>query len=621
MGKLHTLSHLIRPLTLAFSGALLLVACSSAPPPKVTPASTLPGTANNQPKTAAQFLDDAARQETQGRLTARNQSLLAAAEYYSQQQNCASSTTISRFLLYGNVQQADESVRAQTYLLLAECELQQPSVDYDKLIEYQAQAQHLSSAQTSYSSRLATVTEALYRHQQQWLAAASSVIQQDSPLAEQRESLWFYLSQLSDSQLDNASLRPGQLQPWLQLAQIARRHAHQHSQLSQQVEQWQQRYASQPLAQALPAKLQQALDNPPLVTERIAVLLPLSGRLQQQGEAVRNGLLSAYFATPNSELVFFDTNHLSDESIAQLADYAVLLGPLLKDNVNKISANLLPEQTLLALNQTSGIDDSQPASTQHYYFALEPESEAQQLASRLYQQGLRRPLLIGAQHSRAQRMLQAFTRHWLSLEKDLTAPQTTRFTNNKTLRRQLTNALDVSQSDKRIAQIGRLTSDKVHSEARNRQDIDSIVVFGDAKQSALLNPMLKSNLNPSNPQKIQLFTSSHGVPELRDQPPAADLNDLRFIQAPWLLPNAQPKALVAQNRQLWPQQNPQLQQLFALGYDAYQLLPRLPQMRHLYPVAYQGLSGLLRVNEAGHIERLLPLAEIRRGQVNRLALD
>jgi hypothetical protein len=53
--------------------------------------------------------------------------------------------------------------------------------------------------------------------------------------------------------------------------------------------------------------------------------------------------------------------------------------------------------------------------------------------------------------------------------------------------------------------------------------------------------------------------------------------------------------------------------LFALGYDAYRLLPDLNVLKAFQQYQLQGLSGRLSVNANGEIERTLSIAQFSQG--------
>jgi uncharacterized protein len=94
------------------------------------------------------------------------------------------------------------------------------------------------------------------------------------------------------------------------------------------------------------------------------------------------------------------------------------------------------------------------------------------------------------------------------------------------------------------------------------------------------------------------------------------MNGIRFCETPWLLDNSNPlyQQVVAQ----WPQAGGSLGRLYAMGIDAYNLAPRLGQLKSLPDSRIDGLTGQLSLNSAQRIERLLPWAEIQGGQVLRL---
>jgi hypothetical protein len=55
-----------------------------------------------------------------------------------------------------------------------------------------------------------------------------------------------------------------------------------------------------------------------------------------------------------------------------------------------------------------------------------------------------------------------------------------------------------------------------------------------------------------------------------------------------------------------------------MGVDAFRLAPRLSQLKALPDSQVEGLSGNLSLNQSQRIERQLPWAEFRGGQVQRL---
>jgi len=127
---------------------------------------------------------------------------------------------------------------------------------------------------------------------------------------------------------------------WLELADIAHTSWQQPEEFAQAINGWESRYPQHPAMQQLvPALLakQQALTSFP---PRVAVLLPLSGNFQAPADAVRDGLLAAYFqlasSGPAPVLSYYDSGvdaaSARDAYQKAVSDGAsMVIGPLTKD--------------------------------------------------------------------------------------------------------------------------------------------------------------------------------------------------------------------------------------------------------------------------------------------------
>ena len=65
--------------------------------------------------------------------------------------------------------------------------------------------------------------------------------------------------------------------------------------------------------------------------------------------------------------------------------------------------------------------------------------------------------------------------------------------------------------------------------------------------------------------------------------------------------------------ELWPTAMDRYQRLFALGIDAYGLIPQLQRLTFLPDEYYAGRTGRLQLDEYGRVHRELPWAEIVEG--------
>src|SRR5690606_36393783 len=122
--------------------------------------------------------------------------------------------------------------------------------------------------------------------------------------------------------------------------------------------------------------------------QQIAVFLPLSGNLEPQGAAIRNGMLMSYKENQSQfTLNFYDTQtkamgELYKQAIQEGAN--MIIGPLLKDRVEELlKAN--PTVPVLALNEL----DKPIVNDSTFYFSLSAAAYAAQAAQYLYGQGYR----------------------------------------------------------------------------------------------------------------------------------------------------------------------------------------------------------------------------------------
>jgi uncharacterized protein len=506
-----------------------------------------------------------------------------------------------------------------------------------------------------FSQRLAHLQVTLYTAQQAWLMAAAAILRTDMTEPQKSQVIWPLLQNLNLAQLQQASFKYPALQPWVQLSIIVKRDGNNADIFKQQVFTWQQRHALHPLALALPDEVNLALQQTPLRPQKIAVLLPLSGRLGTQGQALKEGILAAYLdkraklqpqdqnalagqlesdlSIAEQELQFFDSALKTPTELnALVADYDLILGPLLKENIAGLMTILEPNKIMLALNrleQAQGLapaarpqhDDSEPVQQERYFYALAPEDEAQQLARYIKARGFKRPIVFSADNSVTSRMTDTFMQTWMADNMQDKTPDVAVFADSKDMREQVANLLDVEQSQGRIRQIENLADVEVFSVERNRQDIDAIVLFANPEQTELLNPIIEASLSPAAEQRLAVFASSRSYSLDLSKNSLRDLRNLTFSDMPWMLPGHPWSPLANQVSSLWPQQQDALMRLFAMGYDAYQLLPALRQLRVLDNSSVQGLTGKLSMTQDGVIHRILPLAQVQQDRVALVAVD
>lgn len=503
------------------------------------------------------------------------------------------------------------------------------------------------------ASRLALIQSNSLINQKKWLDAAASLLNTDIDEELRSQKIWTALEHLSLIELEKARFNHPQLLPWVQLAVITQRHALLPDTLRQQIVNWQGQNIGHPLQKNLPAKIVKALEQQPINAKRIAVLLPLTGRLANQGKVLKDGFLTAYLQDPQKlvkpevhdqtatvnliekpvyrEVRFFDSALKTAAELNTLVtDYDVVVGPLLKEKIQGLSEILPTDKVLLALNRVDSISTAQeddveqetnvPPSKEHYYFSLAPEDEAEQLARHIHNAQLSRPIIFADNNSVTKRMAQAFIQQWQTVQ-GATKPELRIFKNNKEMRNSVAAMLDVEQSKNRIKQIERIADVEVYGKERNRRDIDAIVLFASPEQTALLNPIIEASLSSFAEISLSVFATSRSYSQNQTTGNLRDLRNLTFSDMPWLLPEHKWQNLAAHASLLWPHRQDSLARLFAMGYDAYGFIPKLRQLKTLPQLTSQGLTGQINIETSGVIRRSLPLAKITREKVSLLGMD
>jgi outer membrane PBP1 activator LpoA protein len=176
---------------------------------------------------------------------------------------------------------------------------------------------------------------------------------------------------------------------WLELAKLSSGNSRDPFALSRGLADWRARYPGHPGSTMIgPAN---TTGNEPSSNERIALLLPLSGKQQAAGVAVRDGFIAAALQgslNSRNDIQVFDTNQagaLDAYQRAMQAGASIVVGPLLKEDVDALANTQQVGVMTLALNALS---DALTPPALMFQFSLDPEEEARQVAQRASSEGL-----------------------------------------------------------------------------------------------------------------------------------------------------------------------------------------------------------------------------------------
>jgi outer membrane PBP1 activator LpoA protein len=386
---------------------------------------------------------------------------------------------------------------------------------------------------------------------------------------------------------------------------------------SAKVREWRTRF---PLHPANSAVLDDALRASAVTLEypaQIALLLPLSGRQQAAGTAVRDGFLSGYFQHEAAQRPRVRVYDVASEPIATayqraLADGAqFVVGPLTKDDVSATADFADGKVPVLALNFLA---EGRPAPSGFYQFALSPEDEARQVARRVVADGHMRGVALVPTGEWGSRVAAAFTDELTVLGGELITrsiynPEESDYTSV------IQQSLRLSDSRERHARLANTLGMKLEFEPRRRADVQFIFVAAQPSQGRLIRPQLRFHYAGDVP----MYTTSDAFEP--DEAANVDLDGVMFPDMPWMISSdAVSEELRESVRQAWPARASRRGRLYAFGFDAYRLIPALRSGVRGTASPIGGVTGRLTIDNEGRVRRELDWAVMKDGQPRMLAL-
>lgn len=284
-----------------------------------------------------------------------------------------------------------------------------------------------------------------------------------------------------------------------------------------------------------------------------------------------------------------------------------MVGPLEKPLVKQLSDREQLPITTLALNYS---DAGQEGPAQLFQFGLAAEDEAREVARRAWNDGMRRAVALVPRGDWGDRVLDAFRQSWQAQGGTLIAAE--HVDQPVELARQIADLFQLRESEARARRLQNTLGTSLDAQPARRQDVDFIFLAATPQQAQQIKPTLAFQYAGDVP----IYATSHLFTGTHSQAQYQDLEGIRFCETPWLLDTHAPLRQEVSNQ--WPQAGGSLGRLYAMGVDAYRLAPRLAQLKALPESRIDGLSGSLSLNAKQRIERQLPWAEFRGGQVQRL---
>ncbi|GAA3545822.1 penicillin-binding protein activator [Zobellella aerophila] len=449
----------------------------------------------------------------------------------------------------------------------------------------------------------------LQEKQGQPLAAARQYIAlhrrlSDAEADANRERIYHLLGEQNPSSLRAAQKKDDDeaSRGWFELMAILNNPTLQPDPKQWQLESWAQLYPSHPGAIYLPPmpdSSRKALYQP----GHIAVLLPLSGRLAEQSEAIRAGMMHAH-PEQGARLSFIDTNERSMTAVyrqVQQAGADFIVGPLLKENVEALLA-LQPTLPVLALNEPA----HKPALAHTYYFSLSPEADADEVAHHMWEQGHQRPLVFAPDHELGQRIANRFNQSWQQLSG---MPATLAYFNDKDkVEQDVRQALTVTEIPDSNTEQGQPGGEPDWVDTTDAP-VDSLFLVTNATETQITLPYFHLVQDSLSASRLPAYVISRSyVPQ---GTAVREFNGLQLADMPWML-EASPQ-LKEEITVSWPQANSSWLRLFAFGHDALTSLPQLSQLRATAG-RLPALTGQLNISPDGTLHRGLQWAVYQDGR-------
>lgn len=464
----------------------------------------------------------------------------------------------------------------------------------------------------------------------EWLLAAPYLTEAERE--PHYDSFWQTLLHVPAERLNNLykQEKSQKLKGWLALALIYQSGRSLDQQLTG-LEQWKRDWAYHPAHKYLPGDFESLKSSSTARPDKIAVLLPLSGRLGKVGEAVRDGMLASHYEDmsknePLPELQFYNTqsgniNDLASRAIDEGAQ--LIIGPLNKSRVKALNTDITNRIPVLALNYLDDTPDQPspdgapipPGSyrTGLYQFGLSAEDEAIMAAERGRLDGHRTAIIITPNTEWGKKINTTFKAKWLELGGEIVGSgEFDAKTEFSSLAGWL---LHTDQSEARHRQLNRLLGEKLGFQARRRQDVDMVLIGANPQEARQLKPALAYQYAGSVP----VYATSSAFSGITNTNQDQDMDGIRVPIMPWLIPGTS-NQLEQQINTLWKQSRSQLGTLYALGADAYKLYPRLQQLSSLQGSQLQGLTGSLSITPNGKVHRELSWQVFRSGRLTPLPI-
>ena len=445
----------------------------------------------------------------------------------------------------------------------------------NEVAQNQLRALDLNKLSPSQKSRYYETLAVVAENQKDIIEAVKARIKIDENLTDvQRrqdniDKTWALLRSANTGVINNASDEGNAaLGGWLTLIKTYNDYIRQPVQLSQALQSWKNAYPNHAAATLFPKELLTLLNFQQTNVSQIGLLLPLSGDGQILGTTIQSGFNDAK-GNSTIPVQVFDTSMNSVQDIiaqAKQAGIKTLVGPLLKQNLDVILADPAQIQGMdvLALNATP----NSRAIAQLCYYGLSPEDEAESAANKMWNDGVRNPLVAMPQNDLGQRVGNAFNVRWQQLAG---TDANIRYYN---LPADVTYFLQENGSNSTALYVVANPDELVEMKGYLTNSAPNLRIYASSRSS--------SNATSSNPEFV------------------AQMNGVQFSDIPFFKETNSPQY---QKLAKTTGSEYQLMRLYAMGADAWLLINQFNELRQVPGYRLSGLTGILSAGTNCNVER------------------
>ena len=416
--------------------------------------------------------------------------------------------------------------------------------------------------------------------------------------------VWGIFESISKLELEDLRINaPDELISWFELSLISQTYKYQPKKLENAIDGWAQRYqnhyAHRLITNELINKSMQLVQRP----SKIGLLLPIKGKHKKSATAVRDGFLAAWYLDKQekADIRIYDATNINIIEVYQQAlkdgvDYIV--GPLEKEAVNQLYDNTDISVKILALNRQDQ-KEAQSSNKNLIQFGLSPEDEAIQIAKIAMSDGHKRALVLTPETLWGNRLADTFIQHWIELGGEI-SKQISFLDNTTDFSTPVKELLNIDKSEQRARDLRNKLNIKIHNVERRRKDVDFIFTAAVPEDARQLIPQIRFH----RADNLPIYSTSDIYTGIIDSAKDIDLNDVIFVDMPWILDSERQLSIIQDvlNRN-WSQEKSRYRRLYALGVDAYNLIPDINRLIQEQNSLMLGETGNLTIDSANIVKR------------------